>query len=425
MDVEQPVAGRERNAADTLGRFAAYQQHKRHNADAAESLYKRAIEADPTHANNLGSYAVFLETDRDDADAAETYYKRAIEADPKHAVNLGNYALFLKNRRSDARGAERHYERALAADPGNAYCLGGYAVLVFDIHHDADRAEDYFKRALAADSQDADILGSYALFLETGRNDRNSAQTYYERALELDPAHAHVEAQYATFMQAIDGGDDDTDTDAPDANMLGAYAYLLHHDRQEPDEAEAYYERAIAADPKHARNLANYAVFLQTVRHDPDHAEPFYERALDAGAGQARIAGNYAGILLSAGKTKEGLRHLEAARKAGPEPALALELAFYQYAHDPDPAHRKDGLATVRRLLREGTRSPGWSGRRNVEQAKRSGHPEPKFVSKLALVIADGADVSALTKFECWHTNRAERLAAHAGKPTRTTHKRR
>ena len=65
-------------------------------------MYKRALEADPKHANNLGNYALFLENDRKDSDAAEAMYKRALEADPKRANTRANLArLLLANGKAD------------------------------------------------------------------------------------------------------------------------------------------------------------------------------------------------------------------------------------------------------------------------------------------------------------------------------------
>jgi tetratricopeptide (TPR) repeat protein len=157
----------------------------------------------------------------------------------------------------------------------------------------------------------------------------------------VDPAHAHVEAQYVAFMETADDQAGDTSAEAPDANLLGACAYLLDHDRNDPDEAETYYKRAIQADPHHARNLGNYAQFLLAVRHDPNAAEPLYKQAVEANPNHARNLGDDAGILFANGTIREGLRYLEMARWSGPEFSLTVELAFYEYAHDPDPAHRQ------------------------------------------------------------------------------------
>ncbi len=94
-----------------------------------ETLHKRAIEAEPKHANNLGNYAIFLRRERQDLDGAEALYKRAIDAEPKNSNNLGNYAIFLRRERRDLDGAETLFKRAIEADPNRANSLGNYAHL--------------------------------------------------------------------------------------------------------------------------------------------------------------------------------------------------------------------------------------------------------------------------------------------------------
>ena len=47
-------------------------------------MYERAINTHPTNAHNLRDYARFLEKIRRDYDRAETMYERAIKADPNH-----------------------------------------------------------------------------------------------------------------------------------------------------------------------------------------------------------------------------------------------------------------------------------------------------------------------------------------------------
>ena len=67
----------------------------RHQYDAAEALYRRAIASDPRHANSLYNYAVLLDSIRRDAAAAEGYYVRALEVHPLHSFANYNYAGVL------------------------------------------------------------------------------------------------------------------------------------------------------------------------------------------------------------------------------------------------------------------------------------------------------------------------------------------
>ena len=81
--------------------------------------YKRALEADPNHANALGNYALFLNDIRQDYDQAETYYKKALEADPNHANTLGNYAHFLITCRGDLKRADSLIQQAFESADNN------------------------------------------------------------------------------------------------------------------------------------------------------------------------------------------------------------------------------------------------------------------------------------------------------------------
>ena len=70
--------------------------------------------------------------------------------------------------------------------------------------------------------------------------------------------------------------------DLVEVGDLADYAFFLQDVRHDYIRAEAMYERAIAADPKHAPALFNYADFLWKVRRDSDRAEAMYERAIKA-----------------------------------------------------------------------------------------------------------------------------------------------
>jgi tetratricopeptide (TPR) repeat protein len=86
---------------------------------AAEAMCKRAIEADPKHANAFGSYANFLKKIRKDHDPAEAIYRRAIENDLENTNNLANYAGFLLALGRNPEGLAL-LDRALQADPAGA-----------------------------------------------------------------------------------------------------------------------------------------------------------------------------------------------------------------------------------------------------------------------------------------------------------------
>ena len=129
-------------------------------------------------------------------------------------------------------------------------------------------AERIYERTISiAGGNNPITLGSYAIFLTDIRKDHDRAEAFYERAIEADPTHAINLGNYAIFLKTI---------------------------RQDHDRAEAFYERAIEADPDHANILGSYANFLTTIRQDHDRAEALYERAIEADPTHAHNLGNYA-----------------------------------------------------------------------------------------------------------------------------------
>ncbi len=116
-------------SAELTCNYANFLADQRKDYDAAEALYKKALELDPSNANHAGNYAM-LADQRKDYDAAEALYKKALELDPSHANNTGNYASFLANPRKDYNAAEALYKKALELDPSNANNTGNYASLL-------------------------------------------------------------------------------------------------------------------------------------------------------------------------------------------------------------------------------------------------------------------------------------------------------
>jgi Tfp pilus assembly protein PilF len=156
--------------------------------NAAEALYKRAIDAAPKRADILGNYALFLDK-RGDMNAAEALYKRAIDAAPKRADILGGYALFLKNQRGDMDAAESFYKRAIDADPNDARNLSSFAVFLENQRGNADAALKLHQQAIQIDPENGNHLANYGeLLAGLGRLDE-AAQTLLSAFDNLDPAN--------------------------------------------------------------------------------------------------------------------------------------------------------------------------------------------------------------------------------------------
>ena len=140
-----------------------------------------------------------------------------------------------------------------------------------------------------------------------------------------------------------------------------------------------------------ANSLCSYATFLRTARQDFDQAETYYQRAIDADPHHT----NYAGLLYALGQAQlaEPLAQQTLDAPLRPETDLVeLEVRFYRYANSDD----RSDLPRIHELLEDGVRSPGWDLSLNLERAKERGHPEYAFLERLAAVIADEEDISVL-----------------------------
>ena len=150
----------------------------------ADEFLHELITKSTYDSNSLGLYAFFLTDVHSDHDRAETMYERAIKADPNHAINLGNYANFLTDVRHKHDQAQDMYNRAINADPTNANNLGNYANFLWTIRSDHDQAQDMYDRAIKADPNHANNLGNYSQILfATGRDE--AATALATRALPL------------------------------------------------------------------------------------------------------------------------------------------------------------------------------------------------------------------------------------------------
>lgn len=73
---------------------------------------------------------------------------------------------------------------------------------------------------------------------------------------------------------------------------------------------------------------------------------------------------------------------------------------FYLLAHD-----RPRGavaLTTLKRLIRSGTRSPGWNFEPTIHRAQDEHHPEMALLRDTAKVLSHGADPALLDAHVAW-----------------------
>lgn len=152
--------------------------------DVVRVLRPQAPGARARTAYDLYVRASSLDEDPATYDEAETLYREAIELDPTLAIahtNLGNI-LF---RRGDDAAAEKLYRVAIGIDdrqPEAHYNLG-YVMLE---RGDAKRAADHFEKAIDRDSRFADAHFNLAMACEQ-LGERSRARIHWKRYLDLEP----------------------------------------------------------------------------------------------------------------------------------------------------------------------------------------------------------------------------------------------
>ena len=172
--------------------------NQRKDFDAAEVLYKEALELDAAEPGITRNYAIFLTNQRKDFDAAEVLHKKALELDTNDATNTGYYAIFLARQRKDYDAAEAMYKKALALDTSHTDNMGNYASFLAHQRKDYDAADSIFRKALELDPSHASNTGNCANFLAHQRKDYDAAEALYKKALELDPSDPDFYANLAS-----------------------------------------------------------------------------------------------------------------------------------------------------------------------------------------------------------------------------------
>jgi tetratricopeptide (TPR) repeat protein len=342
--------------------FARFLYVSRRNVSGAETCYRRALEVSPSSSSILGSFAWFIQEFLDEPDQAEIYYKRAIRVDPWQSSNLANLAWFMHSIKHNYDEAEIYYQHAAKLDPYNANNFSNFAWFQRRIRNNQKIADIYYRYSVVLAPSDCELLGNLSGFLWYVKKDFDRAEAFYRRSI------------------VCDGGN---------ARIIGEFAWFLRVAKNSYEESKNYYKFAISVNPSNIVNLIGFAAFFADILNDCAAAEIYYRRAVDVEPNHANGLGNLAGLLFARDSLEEAelvWQHALTLADTGPD-TLTLELWFYAYAHLP---HRRDeALREVTARLERGERSPNFDLSRNVEAARRQGHPAPDLVADLARRIGE------------------------------------
>lgn len=258
--------------------FLGVVHHQRGRHDEAARLIEKAVAQIPDYADchsNLGAVRMAL----DDVEAAAASLRRALELDPRNVSYLGNLAAALK-KLEDWKGAAACYEQAIAIAPDSP----DYYKRLGDMYsarreHEATLAP--FQRYLELVPDDADVHNNLAYAME--RLDLlEEAEKHYRRACELAPEAPELLHNLGTVLRKLDRS----------------------------DEAKEFFDRAYSADPETWNHLANLAAIHVNNGRYKDAIE-IYERFIEDWSDDKNRLNDYGIALAQSGKPREAIEILD------------------------------------------------------------------------------------------------------------------
>ena len=348
------------DVAETLA--AALDRHQAGDRGEAETLYRRALDADPREPTALYLYGLFnFEAGR--VEAADRLLSKVVEVRPGHAeghVALANLAYWRG--RHDA--AVDGYKRALAIQPDHAAALINLAQALRD-RGDFDCAvaacHNAAKRLIDPAPAYAALGGTYAA---AGR--AAEAIEAYTTAIALAPRDVTV--RVGLGMALLDAGDAKAALACSEETLAWA-----------PDQAEAWFvkgsaltalrrieaavtafEHAVALDPDHAATRLG----LGNAYAELDHADSPIEhltRAAELDPGSKEIHASMGSVLYRCGEAEAAEKACWLALAADPTLVVAHQnlAAIHADRGEPDLArHHRDQAYRSKALFVEAAPDP-------------------------------------------------------------------
>lgn len=237
----------------------------------------------------------------------------------------------LHRRRGDVENAEKHYREALALLPKEAAVAHNYAMLL-QLNGRVDDAVAIYEEALRRKPDFTASLHNLAS-IRLAQGELDAAEASFRRVLELEAGH--LNAIYNLGVIAERRGELDLAEshyvevlrrDAGAGQALFALASLLFRRNRNLDWAEKCYKAFIRQQPESARAYNELGMLL-AAQGRADEAIPCFEAAVDFSRdADSSLAPreNLINLLISAGRMKEALRHLEKLASLRPNDASVL-----------------------------------------------------------------------------------------------------
>ncbi|EKX47169.1 hypothetical protein GUITHDRAFT_107079 [Guillardia theta CCMP2712] len=276
------------------------------NLEEAEAVYVTSLRANPNNAEILYEYGKFVQDCKNDSNTSKNYFVAAISVDPSHSSAL--YELGVKMQDEDWETAENLFGRAVTADPENSHATNALARIFLERRKDARMAEKYYNRAADGFPFLPEFQFEFACFLENVRSDLVGAEVMYLRTLQLDPVHVKALMHLGNIQWLYRNDTEEAEEyyrkalalEPQNPGVLNNLGLVLHHKalREHANitketyhqvkqtceglcqEAEKNFKLAVSLEPNHVASLTSYGFFLAQVWGNDTEAEEMLGRAL-------------------------------------------------------------------------------------------------------------------------------------------------
>ena len=272
-----------------------------------------------------------------DIPAAEGVYMRALELDPTNITTLEQFAMFLHQKKGELLRAEAFFNRGLQI------CLPGIQLKSTSTNNSTNNSTENTPKSIKKNSlehnnlmntnisfnTDISMQGNkitsiikfiinYAYFMYKSKGDIEIANTLYKKGLDIDSENRHLLATYAYFLGQLNEVESSKKSIELFQKVLKLapnniqyilwYAKILKKSSKYNQSELMYkvaYERSKSNSKYEPISICNYATFIFKQRKDVKRASALFKAGLELYPKHKGLKKNYATLLKSNPVRKE------------------------------------------------------------------------------------------------------------------------
>ncbi|HWE01024.1 MAG TPA: tetratricopeptide repeat protein [Tepidisphaeraceae bacterium] len=323
--------------------------HQAGDLRQAAEIYRRILDADPSHADSMHYIGVIaLQSGR--AAQAIDIFTRSIALRPTAANYYTNLGAAYQSLGRYAEAIAAH-ETAVRLQPGSADAVSGLAFACY-LQGDVKRTERYCLEGLRLNPDHAELWNTQGN-IRRMQGRMAEAAAMFGKAVQFNPRHALAHNNLACTLQVL----------------------------RKPQEAIAHYRQALAMYPDYAEAHSNLATLLHDMG-DFEQAESHLREAARLQPNLAVVRKNLGGVLQSQGKFDEAIASFRAAEALAPTESPASSNILLCMNYDPKidtPALFAEHLRWARKFGAASTFGPSAAHDRDPDRRLRIGYVSPNL----------------------------------------------